>query len=93
MWEIPNPSVRRPHQASSAFATPPGRQKALDTNKYPPRLHSPLRTNGWSTSMSRREREEHDGEEEEEEEDLPQQVADLAQASVPSAMKGIRACK
>jgi transcription elongation factor SPT4 len=42
--------------------------------------------------MSYREGEEHDGAEEEEEE-LPQQVADLAQASVPSAMRGIRACK
>lgn len=42
--------------------------------------------------MSYREREEHEGAEEEEEE-LPQQVADLAQASVPNAMRGIRACK
>lgn len=31
--------------------------------------------------------------EEEEEETVPQQVADLAQASVPQAMRGIRACK
>ena len=42
--------------------------------------------------MSYREREDHDGGEEEEEE-LPQQVADLAQASVPSSLRGIRACK
>mmetsp|Transcript_30297 Transcript_30297/g.66637 ORF Transcript_30297/g.66637 Transcript_30297/m.66637 type:complete len:138 (-) Transcript_30297:205-618(-) len=34
----------------------------------------------------------HDGGEEEEEQ-LPQNVADLAQASVPSAVRGIRACK
>ncbi len=39
--------------------------------------------------MSYREREEP----EEEEEELPQQVADLAQASVPSSLRGIRACK
>jgi transcription elongation factor SPT4 len=31
--------------------------------------------------------------EEEEEEGVPQQVADLAQASVPQSMRGIRACK
>lgn len=31
--------------------------------------------------------------EEEEEEELPQQVADLAQASVPQSIRGIRACK
>lgn len=31
--------------------------------------------------------------EEEEEETVPQQVADLAQASVPQAIRGIRACK
>jgi transcription elongation factor SPT4 len=31
--------------------------------------------------------------EEEEEEELPQQVADLAQATVPSALRGIRSCK
>lgn len=31
--------------------------------------------------------------EEEEEETVPQQVADLAQASVPQSMRGIRACK
>ena len=42
--------------------------------------------------MSYREREENDGGEEEEEE-LPQQVADLAQASVPASIRGIRACK
>lgn len=41
--------------------------------------------------MSYRDRDEVDGEEEEEE--LPQQVADLAQASVPNALRGIRACK
>lgn len=34
---------------------------------------------------------EEDGREEEEE--LPQQVAELAQASVPDSMRGIRACK
>ena len=28
-----------------------------------------------------------------EEEDLPQQVADLASASAPSSLRGIRACK
>ena len=28
-----------------------------------------------------------------EEEDLPQQIADLAQASAPTSMKGMRACK
>ena len=33
------------------------------------------------------------GGEEEEEEDVPQQVADLAQASVPNSLKAIRACK
>lgn len=33
------------------------------------------------------------GEEEQEEEDVPQQVEDLAQASVPNSMKNIRACK
>ena len=31
--------------------------------------------------------------EEQEEEDVPQQVADLADASVPNSLKGIRACK
>jgi transcription elongation factor SPT4 len=31
--------------------------------------------------------------EEEEEEGVPPQVAELAQASVPSAIRGIRACK
>lgn len=31
--------------------------------------------------------------EEEQEPELPQNVADLAQASVPSAIRGIRACK
>ena len=31
--------------------------------------------------------------EEEEEEEVPQQVAELAQASVPNALRGIRACK
>lgn len=31
--------------------------------------------------------------EEEEEQGVPQQVSDLAQASVPQAMRGIRACK
>ena len=31
--------------------------------------------------------------EEEHEQELPQNVADLAQASVPSAIRGIRACK
>ena len=31
--------------------------------------------------------------EQEEEEDVPQQVADLADASVPNSLKGIRACK
>jgi transcription elongation factor SPT4 len=30
---------------------------------------------------------------EEEEEDVPQQVADLAQASVPTSVRTIRACK
>jgi transcription elongation factor SPT4 len=30
---------------------------------------------------------------EEEEEEVPQQVAELAQASVPNSLKGIRACK
>jgi transcription elongation factor SPT4 len=30
---------------------------------------------------------------EEEEEEVPQQVADLAEASVPTAVRGIRACK
>lgn len=39
--------------------------------------------------MSYRGREEP----EEEEEELPQQVADLAQASVPTSLRGIRACK
>jgi transcription elongation factor SPT4 len=29
----------------------------------------------------------------EEEEDMPQQVSDLAQASVPAQIRGIRACK
>ena len=29
----------------------------------------------------------------EEEEEVPQQVADLAQASVPDQLKGVRACK
>ena len=29
----------------------------------------------------------------EEEEEVPQQVAELAQASVPDALRGIRACK
>jgi transcription elongation factor SPT4 len=29
----------------------------------------------------------------EEEEEVPQQVAELAQASVPNSLKGIRACK
>jgi hypothetical protein len=28
-----------------------------------------------------------------EEQDIPQQVADLAEASVPNSIKGIRACK
>lgn len=42
--------------------------------------------------MSYRERDEQDAGEEEEEE-LPQQVADLAQASVPTSLRGIRACK
>ena len=32
-------------------------------------------------------------EEQEHEQELPQNVADLAQASVPSAIRGIRACK
>ena len=32
-------------------------------------------------------------EEEEEESGVPQQVAELAEASVPQAMRGIRACK
>jgi Spt4/RpoE2 zinc finger len=36
---------------------------------------------------------ERDMEEEEEEEQLPQQVADLAEASVPNRLRGIRACK
>lgn len=31
--------------------------------------------------------------EEEHEQELPQNVADLAQATVPSAIRGIRACK
>ena len=31
--------------------------------------------------------------EEHDEQELPQNVADLAQASVPSAIRGIRACK
>jgi hypothetical protein len=30
---------------------------------------------------------------EEDEEEIPQQVAELAQASVPSALRGIHACK
>jgi len=30
---------------------------------------------------------------EHQEEEVPQQVADLAEASVPNAIKGIRACK
>ena len=30
---------------------------------------------------------------EEEEEDLPQQITELAQASTPSSLRGIRACK
>ena len=37
--------------------------------------------------------EEEGGGEGEEEEQVPQQVAELAQASVPSALRGIRACK
>lgn len=41
--------------------------------------------------MSYRDMEDDEGEEEEEE--LPQQVAYLAQASVPSALRGVRACK
>ena len=40
--------------------------------------------------MSFRERDE---DAEEEEEELPQMVADLAQAVVPNALRGIRACK
>ena len=40
--------------------------------------------------MSYEERDEDGGEGEEE---IPQQVAELAQASVPSALRGIRACK
>lgn len=35
----------------------------------------------------------HEDQGEEEEEDLPQQVVDLAEASVPNAVRGIRACK
>jgi hypothetical protein len=31
--------------------------------------------------------------EEEDEEQVPQQVADLAEASVPNSLKGVRACK
>ena len=34
-----------------------------------------------------------EGEGAEEEDDLPQQVADLQQASVPNSLKAIRACK
>ena len=30
---------------------------------------------------------------EEDQEDVPQQVADLADASVPNSLKGVRACK
>jgi len=40
--------------------------------------------------MSYRRDEESAGEEEE---DVPQVVADLAQASVPTQIKGVRACK
>ena len=40
--------------------------------------------------MNYREDEDSGGEEEDE---LPQQVADLAQASVPDQLRGIRACK
>jgi hypothetical protein len=36
---------------------------------------------------------ENENEEEEGEEELPQQVMDLADAHVPTSMKGIRACK
>jgi transcription elongation factor SPT4 len=41
--------------------------------------------------MSYQNEEEERGEEEEE--DVPQQVDDLANASVPNALRGIRACK
>ena len=41
--------------------------------------------------MSYRGRDEP--EEEEQEEDLPQQVTELAQASTPGSLRGIRACK
>ena len=36
---------------------------------------------------------EHRDMEEEDEEQVPAQVADLAEASVPNSMKGVRACK
>jgi transcription elongation factor SPT4 len=36
---------------------------------------------------------ERDGDDDEEEQHVPQQVADLAEASVPNHLRGIRACK
>ena len=89
------------HAAKLAARSRKQHETTIKQNRRPPTTknnspihHSTLRYNNNNTTnttkMSYEERDEDGGEGEEE---IPQQVAELAQASVPSALRGIRACK